>query len=220
MFVLGGAAAGLALWLVMRPAPAAPGVQRFNLTLPAGTRLEDVLEAGRQTLALSRDGATVLFVGRGPGARRQIYRRRLDGLAVEAVEGTEGGDMPFLSPDGEWLGFAAEGKLKKVPIGGGQPIVICDAPEPRGASWGDDDTHRVRTRSDGRPVTRAGIGGHADRADAIAGAGGARRAPSLAPRAARRARGALQRGAAHQPGGRSRNRRRPRGHGRAPHPGA
>jgi serine/threonine-protein kinase len=48
--------------------------------------------------------------------------------------------MPFLSPDGEWLGFVSERKLKKVPLDGGQPVVICDAPDPRGASWGEDGT--------------------------------------------------------------------------------
>src|SRR3990172_2450734 len=48
--------------------------------------------------------------------------------------------MPFLSPDGEWLGFASEGKLKKVLLSGGQPVVICDAPDARGANWGDDGT--------------------------------------------------------------------------------
>ena len=64
----------------------------------------------------------------------------MESVAVEPIEGTAGGDMPFFSPDGAWLGFAADGKLKKVAIGGGQPTVICDAPEPRGASWGDNGT--------------------------------------------------------------------------------
>lgn len=41
-------------------------------------------------------------------------------------------------PDGEWLGCVSEGKLKKVPVAGGQPTIISDAPDARGASWGDD----------------------------------------------------------------------------------
>jgi serine/threonine-protein kinase len=141
LFALAGAAlAVLVMRVAARPGPAPSPVQRLNLSIAAGTRLEDVLESGsRQTLAVSRDGALVVYVGRGPGARRQIYRRGLDRVTTEPVEGTEGGDMPFLSPDGQWLGFAAGGQLKKVPIGGGAPIVICEAPEPRGASWGDDD---------------------------------------------------------------------------------
>ena len=140
MFLLGSAAAGLAVWLATRPGPMALPVQRLNIALAPGTRLEDVMESGsRQSLSISRDGTTIVFVARGPGARRQIYRRRLDQIAAEPVEGTEGGDMPFLSPDGRWLGFAANGQLRKVPLAGGAPLAICDAPEPRGASWGDDD---------------------------------------------------------------------------------
>ena len=138
--MLGATAAGLAVWLMTRTAPVALNVQRLNVALAPGTRLEDVLEAGRQTLAFSRDGTRLAFVTRGAGGRKQIHLRRLDSVAVEPVPGTEGGDMPFFSPDGAWLGYAADGKLLRVPIGGGQPIVIGDAPEPRGASWGDDGT--------------------------------------------------------------------------------
>ena len=160
MFLLGSAAAGLALWFAMRPSPEAP---RHPALQPHPSRRHSPggrarSRHGRRS-PLSRDGATVLFVGRGPGTRRQIYRRRLDGLTVEAVPGTEGGDMPFLSPDGEWLGFAAEGKLKRVPIGGGQPTVICDAPEPRGASWGDDDTIVFAPEVTGRLSRVAASGG-------------------------------------------------------------
>src|SRR5262245_33434845 len=64
----------------------------------------------------------------------------MDSLATEPIAGTEDGATPFLSPDGDWLGFTADGKLKKVPILGGEPTVLCDAPDARGASWGDDGT--------------------------------------------------------------------------------
>ncbi len=141
MFLLGGGlAAGLALWLGSRPGSGESTVLRLNVALAPGTRLEDVLEAGRQTLALSHDASRLAYVGRAANGRRHIYLRRMESVAVEPIEGTAGGDMPFFSPDGTWLGFAADGKLKKVAIGGGQPTVICDAPEPRGASWGDNGT--------------------------------------------------------------------------------
>ncbi|MGH9175341.1 MAG: protein kinase domain-containing protein, partial [Vicinamibacterales bacterium] len=140
LFLLGVAVAGLGVWLMTRPSSEEPLVQRLNVALAPGTRLEDVLEAGRQTLALSRDGTRLAFVTRGAGGRKQIYVRNLGSLDVEPVVGTEGGDMPFFSPDGAWIGFAADGRLLRVPSAGGQPIVICDAPEPRGASWGEDGT--------------------------------------------------------------------------------
>jgi serine/threonine-protein kinase len=44
----------------------------------------------------------------------------------------------FFSPDGQWVGFYALGKLKKTRIDGGEPVSLCDAPDGRGASWGED----------------------------------------------------------------------------------
>ena len=46
--------------------------------------------------------------------------------------------MQFFSPDGQWIGFFGGGKLMKTRLDGGAPIVLCDAPAGRGASWGDD----------------------------------------------------------------------------------
>ena len=43
---------------------------------------------------------------------------------------------PFFSPDGQWLGFFAGGKLKKVSVSGGAAVTLGDAAQPRGASWG------------------------------------------------------------------------------------
>ena len=56
------------------------------------------------------------------------------------IPGTEGGFHPFFSPDGLWVGFFAGGKLKKVPLAGGTPQVLADAPNPWGATWGTDGT--------------------------------------------------------------------------------
>ena len=46
--------------------------------------------------------------------------------------------QPFFSPDGQWIGFFAEGKLKKVAVTGGAAVTICDALNPRGGAWGED----------------------------------------------------------------------------------
>ena len=48
--------------------------------------------------------------------------------------------MPFLSPDGQWVAFFANGKLKKVRIEGGSPVALADAPTSRGGTWAADDT--------------------------------------------------------------------------------
>ena len=56
------------------------------------------------------------------------------------MPGTDGARNPFFSPDGEWVGFYASGKLRKVAVGGGDSIPITDALEGFGATWGEDDT--------------------------------------------------------------------------------
>jgi len=141
-FALGGLVGALGVWLGVRPKPvASSGTRaRLHIALPPDTPLLSDLGGGLQTIALSADASRVAFVGRRPDGRQQIFLRRMDLLSPDPVPGTEDGGMPFFSPDGEWLGFASEGKLKKVPISGGQPVVICDAPDPRGASWGPDGT--------------------------------------------------------------------------------
>ena len=67
--------------------------------------------------------------------------RRLDQPSVIMLAGTEGAVDPFFSPDGQWIGFFAEQKLKKIPLQGGAVVSLCDtAGLGRGASWGEDGT--------------------------------------------------------------------------------
>jgi serine/threonine-protein kinase len=52
------------------------------------------------------------------------------------MSGTEGARSPFFSPDGEWIGFFAGSRLKKVSLTGGAPFTICSGvPVPRGGTW-------------------------------------------------------------------------------------
>ena len=92
------------------------------------------------SLALSRDGKHLAYVvrqGADPDGCR-IYLRDLEDLAGAPVNGTQNARLPFFSPDGQWLGFSASGQLKKVPVTGGTPEVVCDACAGIGASWGSD----------------------------------------------------------------------------------
>jgi eukaryotic-like serine/threonine-protein kinase len=79
---------------------------------------------------VSPDGDHVVF-----GAGDRIWVRSLESGEARALEGTETGSFPFWSPDGHRVGFFASGKLKVVDIGGGAPVTLCDAPNPRGGSW-------------------------------------------------------------------------------------
>ena len=97
---------------------------------------------GNSHLALSPDG-TQLVYGDAPyqeGIRGQLYVRALDSFEAKPLPGTEGGGVPFFSPDGRWIGFFAESKLKRISITGGSAQTLCDAPAGQGGSWGPDDT--------------------------------------------------------------------------------
>ncbi len=83
---------------------------------------------------LSADGRTLLFVAESERPA-VVLRRSLDRLAVTPIEGTEGAELPALSPDGRWIAFFADGRLCKVPVGGGTPVALAEARAPRGLSW-------------------------------------------------------------------------------------
>ncbi len=87
---------------------------------------------------LSPDGIRVVFVSTSPDGMSRLSTRRLDESEATPLPGTDGAYAQFFSPDGQWIGFFAGGKLMKTRLDGGAPIVLCDAPAGRGASWGDD----------------------------------------------------------------------------------
>jgi eukaryotic-like serine/threonine-protein kinase len=95
--------------------------------------------AGRfTTTAISPDGTRLVFPIQNAGGTQMLATRLLDETKSAALTGTEGGRDPFFSPDGKWIGFFADGKLKKISAQGGAPIVLCEAPDERGGSWGED----------------------------------------------------------------------------------
>jgi hypothetical protein len=97
------------------------------------------LDATRQpSLALSPDGWTLVYVA-GRGDQRHLRTQAIGRFESSRLAGTEGAEGPFFSPNGEWVGFASAGKLQKVSLRSGSVVTICDAPDPRGATWGDDD---------------------------------------------------------------------------------
>jgi serine/threonine-protein kinase len=131
--LVGAAIAGLAVWK-LKPSPPLPRpVTRFTITLPPDQRLAELPQS---VLALSPDGTKLAYVA-VRSAVQQIYLRYMDNPEAKPVAGTEGAADPFFSPDGESLGFFANGKLKTVSIHGGAAQSLADAANSRGASWGD-----------------------------------------------------------------------------------
>jgi serine/threonine-protein kinase len=87
---------------------------------------------------LSPDGSRLVFAGQGSDNQPHLFTRALNQPKATELPGTAGAYGPFFSPDGQWVGFFADGKLKKTRVEGREPIVLCDAFAARGASWGED----------------------------------------------------------------------------------
>ena len=91
----------------------------------------------RNAIALSPDGQTMVFSGM-KGDHQQLYARALDQIEARPLAGTDNGNTPFFSPDGEWIAFWANGTLRKVAVAGGGATTICDSGPIFGAAWGSN----------------------------------------------------------------------------------
>ncbi len=145
------AVAAAASWSVTRPAPSA--VSRFDMNVPDDERL-DANARGRHALAISPDGRFVAYVT-VPG----LSIRELAQETAVALPNTLGAVEPFFSPDSRWLGFFADGEMRKVSTSGGSPVRIAEVPaEPWGVTWGPDD-NILYSRGVGGIWRVAGTGG-------------------------------------------------------------
>ena len=129
-------AAGVITWSFWQHPTPAP-VKRFTLSV---TSNYDPVAEGGARMVISPNGQDFVYLGVVRGEQR-IYHRRLDQTETRALAGTQGASRLFFSPDGKWVGFHADDQLKKVPLAGGSPQVICDVTdvEVLGATWGPDD---------------------------------------------------------------------------------
>ena len=132
---------GLTLWNLRPTVPTSTStpepVVRFVAALPADLQ---VGQANRGIVALSRDGTHLAYTATR-GGTAQLYLRPMDQLEARPIPGTEDVTYPFFSPNGQWLGFFAGGKLKKVSVSGGTPVILCDVYSPSmTASWDSENT--------------------------------------------------------------------------------
>jgi Tol biopolymer transport system component/tRNA A-37 threonylcarbamoyl transferase component Bud32 len=122
-------AAAVAVLLVVSRRPSA-SAERMQFALP--------VEAEVIHLSLSADGRMLAFVARDESSgENMIHVQRLGSPRATLLTGTEGASYPFWSPDNAYVGFFANGKLKKVAVSGGSPQAIASATYPRGGTWGN-----------------------------------------------------------------------------------
>jgi Tol biopolymer transport system component/predicted Ser/Thr protein kinase len=137
----------------------APEVRKLFLPPPDKTRFFGAM-------ALSPDGRRLAFAATDSSGKQQLWVRSLDSLTAQQLAGTEGASRPSWSPDGRFVVFGADSKLKKIDVTGGAPQNLCPAPGNfEGAAWNRDGVivfgttglralHRVAaTGGESRPVT-------------------------------------------------------------------
>jgi len=127
-----GAAIGVGItYTRLPPTSSTPEIVRFTATLPQNDGL----------IALSPDGSHLAYASRIRGAPNKLLVRSFDQFETRTIPGSDGATSPFFSPDGEWIGFFANGQLKKIALNGTSPQVLCDVTYSLGiasASWGRD----------------------------------------------------------------------------------
>jgi serine/threonine-protein kinase len=131
-------AAATVVWYMKPAALPDEAVTRLTVALDQETQLTNL---SYPLLALSPDGTQLAYVAiPKQGGVRKLYVRALNSLEARPIPGTEGAQTPFFSPDGQWIGFFAQGKLRKVSVAGGAAQSLCDAPTGLGGAWGPDGT--------------------------------------------------------------------------------
>ena len=124
----------IALWAPWRSAkPVDRPLMRLDVNLGP-----DAIPGANSAVAISPDGTRIVFPIRGADGKPLLATRLLDQAAITPLPGTENGSDVFFSPDGQWIGFSADSKLKKVSLRGGAPVTLTDASVLLGASWGEN----------------------------------------------------------------------------------
>ena len=118
---------------------------RSAITLPENSTIH--------SFALSPDGRT-LVIAAAVNGKRQLWLRPMDALQFQPMAFTEDATYPFWSPDSRYIGFFAQGKLKKIAASGGPAQSLCDVPNSRGGSWNRDDVIVFSPNTSGISIQR------------------------------------------------------------------
>lgn len=127
-------AVAILIWLRFALHESSANVAHLTASLPANVSLGTV---EWPLFIFSPDGKALVFVGSENGVTR-LYTRRMDQWDAAPIQGTEGAERPFFSPDGQWIAFSAGDTLKKVSSRGGPAIDLAKTTW-GGGSWAPDD---------------------------------------------------------------------------------
>jgi eukaryotic-like serine/threonine-protein kinase len=126
-FVVGGVL-GIAMMLVRGTPPVLAPMARLQVVLT------EPMEPSGGVLALSRDGRRVVY-STGSLANDHLVVRDLDEFDAKPLAGSEHAVSATFSPDGEWVAFVADRKLKKVSLSGGAPRSVHEPVDGPGLRW-------------------------------------------------------------------------------------
>jgi serine/threonine protein kinase len=118
-------------FLYFREMPREERTLRYTIAMPENT-------TNLHSFAISPNGRLIALAVEVNG-KRQLWLRPLDSFETQPMPFTDNATYPFWSPDSRFIGFFAQGKLKKIAASGGPPQSLCNAPNGRGGSWNRDD---------------------------------------------------------------------------------
>jgi len=116
-----------------------PNAVQLTLGLPHGITLHRSWHPF-EYMALSPDGEMLAFAATDASGESSLWIRPLSSSEARKLEQTDGALLPFWSPDSQFIGFWAGGKLKKIRRSGGTPETIVEVPDIAQGAWGPDGT--------------------------------------------------------------------------------
>lgn len=173
------ATAGIGAWVTeLVRKPAAQPVWRAAVPPPVST-LYHVGTRQPGPVAISPDGRRLAFAAKSDQGEVSLWVHSLSTGAAIRLNDTRNASYPFWSPDSQWLGFFADGKLKKVKAEGGPVLTLADAPFGKGGTWNREDVMIYAPSFSGVLRRIAASGGES--VEVTQGAAGSHRYPQFLP---------------------------------------